>query len=782
MVEKSSSFSPAASDDINSGVANMPSQLVKFWQAFSRGQPDVAQDALRSVYTERLNLQFSFDDETMGAIRESTGAFKTPVLPDTPQSMLDVWNSEEEVNLLCVESYACCRARIGAGNHLDYLACGLPINGDDGCTYTTHRGRSVDKMEFAGKAWVIPAKRTTPNGKLRLFGSVKLEQDKLPVELTSEGGDQMLASLLAIPRVWRLALEEYPGSSVIRSWISRGANAPSIDTGVRSMPTREVQTRDEDDEVSQPTVDDEEPTLPRSGGRFAFQSDSGDNISFQTFSLASEPPTFRNAQLQIGRLCQTIKTMEAENQARDAALRDEFRKLRAELRQTRGEMSAAIDVVNTTVVDVVNGTERTSSQAGHWHSLSPQDKRLIVTEVVKEVTATGGPLFTTSQADAKFHEWRRSFSTKQDDSEFRAVVSRATSGMITRSEVEAMFGRMETASMSYGSRLSAIERDFSDPAGVVTKIVERLDMLENNKISTAVEIGGFVFKDVHSVQAWLSTVGEDILGKFCVDMVSLFTLSQEPFVDIASGMQAYAAAFKAMFENLHEGRIVLSYDITYPEVVIAASKNKEAAVYGGWYWSHLFQSPKNFEGNFRNGTLPKLKKDLEKLRGLMQNAIDHQFPAKANPKHNAILSDQLRRSDAHATMFLDSLLPLHRTLKGGGLSEKEAWDRVFLYAKSLFEEIQSKRVISPIPSTATRIWGSFCTTCLLDDYAAYEFVQHPKVSSLLALTSMEREGQALEAATEALHANNNAIKSHDSRLKKLEGELKHLREKNPNLN
>lgn len=215
---------------------------------------------------------------------------------------------------------------------------------------------------------------------------------------------------------------------------------------------------------------------------------------------------------------------------------------------------------------------------------------------------------------------------------------------------------------------------------------------------------------------------------------------------------------------------------------MASSKNKEAANYGGWYWSNLFQSAKTFEGAFRNGTQPKLKKDLEKLNTLMQNAINHQFPAQKHPKHNAILSDQLRRSYAHATAFLESLLPLHRTLRGGGLTKKEAWDRVFVFAKSLFEEIQTKRVVSPISSTSTRVWGSFCTTALLDEYSSFEFVQHPKVSSLLALTLMEREGQALAAATEALQASNHALKGHDSRLKKLEADYKHLREKNPTLN
>jgi len=36
----------------------------------------------------------------------------------------------------------------------------------------------------------------------------------------------------------------------------------------------------------------------------------------------------------------------------------------------------------------------------------------------------------------------------------------------------------------------------------------------------------------------------------------------------------------------------------------------------------------------------------------------------------------------------------------------------------------------------------------LDEYLAHKFIEHPKVTSLLALTSLEREGKTIAAALE----------------------------------
>ena len=48
------------------------------------------------------------------------------------------------------------------------------------------------------------------------------------------------------------------------------------------------------------------------------------------------------------------------------------------------------------------------------------------------------------------------------------------------------------------------------------------------------------------------------------------------------------------------------------------------------------------------------------------------------------------------------------------------------------------------------IWGSFRTTKLLEEYRHLKFYQHPHVSNMLALTSLQREGKKVETTLSTL--------------------------------
>jgi len=71
----------------------------------------------------------------------------------------------------------------------------------------------------------------------------------------------------------------------------------------------------------------------------------------------------------------------------------------------------------------------------------------------------------------------------------------------------------------------------------------------------------------------------------------------------------------------------------------------------------------------------------------------------------------------------------------------------------------------------------------LDEYLAHKFIEHPKVTSLLALTSLEREGKTIAAAIEKFNdaKDKTNVKNLEVRVKKLEHDLKTLRDKNPSL-
>lgn len=109
------------------------------------------------------------------------------------------------------------------------------------------------------------------------------------------------------------------------------------------------------------------------------------------------------------------------------------------------------------------------------------------------------------------------------------------------------------------------------------------------------------------------------------------------------------------------------------------------------------------------------------------------------------------------------------------------WSPCILFTRPSKTMASQKWVVLAILDTTNQILGCFCTMALLNEYAAHEFFQHPKVSYIIAHTSMEWEGHALAEATLFLVIWDAMIKSQDIRLKKFETELKHRWEKNPML-
>ena len=70
---------------------------------------------------------------------------------------------------------------------------------------------------------------------------------------------------------------------------------------------------------------------------------------------------------------------------------------------------------------------------------------------------------------------------------------------------------------------------------------------------------------------------------------------------------------------------------------------------------------------------------------------------------------------------------------------------------------------------------------LLEEYLRLRFIQHPQVSSILALTSMQREGKSLNEAVANLASEGKAIKTHASQIKTLQEQLNTLKHNNPSL-
>jgi hypothetical protein len=111
------------------------------------------------------------------------------------------------------------------------------------------------------------------------------------------------------------------------------------------------------------------------------------------------------------------------------------------------------------------------------------------------------------------------------------------------------------------------------------------------------------------------------------------------------------------------------------------------------------------------------------------------------------------------------LEPLYEILSLTGKSTEEAWEWVLIFTKAVFDDIRTVQALTlDKKNTAEMIWGSFCTTKLLEEYQLRKFYQHPHVSNMLALTLLQCEGKKVEKALSNLGPLSKSIKGHQSRI------------------
>ena len=176
-----------------------------------------------------------------------------------------------------------------------------------------------------------------------------------------------------------------------------------------------------------------------------------------------------------------------------------------------------------------------------------------------------------------------------------------------------------------------------------------------------------------------------------------------------------------------------------------------------------------------------MKTDLRDVRDSLQNAIDFAFPIEKQGTMHAVFTAQLGLSYDQAVAWLESLAPLFKTMKTGGLSDAEAWSRVLVYTKALMEDVKTVRALSATKDCAAMIWGSLNTTDLLMEYMMLRWIQHPQVSSILALTSLQREGKAVNEAVAALKTEKSTITTHTTQIDRIQKDLTALKKDNPTL-
>ncbi len=713
-----------------------------------------------------------------------TGTSPKNLTSDTPVATVEAWNTEVLVALRLVGDTDICGARTADGE-VDFLACGAPLDrvGGTSCGWATHetggmdgKRRSVLKMDLpkqGGKAFVIPVKSSGSAVKRpKVFSRPILAQADLPYETLTQGWDESLQNLKLRAREWKYFLEAYPGaSSIFRLWGAgeKGSTFVQPPPPASDVPSPRMGPGGYDPEDFADALDaDLGPSTPRRGQGSAHL---GPDQALRGRSLFPPPSVSRG-----GEALPSPQPSSSQDQAGD-------------LVRTKGQLEAvSLRVRNLETAAAQVDSTLASSFQGVWVELDDVWSEFSAIKLAMPVgagTATRGmPLFGGRQSQVS-PPAPTGLSPAAFQALMRQVVDKLqNAGFVTRDELDETVvpylqdNNPVTADQLSGlsRRVAALERHFTDPDGIMAKLDTRIKVLEDRRAGDTVERGGKAFRDINSVAAWIQTLADKDVYRYCVDFVTLVMLAVDPYETIAQGMANAAAAYKAEFNSLTEARISLSYGLTYPENLMKKHDKEKYAATGGWFWSTTWSSFLAFKGTFNNGAKDSLTCSLAEVSQMIQNAIDFAFLLATQPLPHAIFTEQLLLARGQVTAWVDALEPLYEILSSSGMSPDDAWERVLIFTKAVFDDVRTVRALTLDKNNAAgMIWGSLRTTKLLVEYQRLKFYQHPHISNMLALTSLQREGKKVEKALSTLGGLAKTVEAHQSKLGILEKDLKVLK-------
>jgi hypothetical protein len=762
-----------------------------FFDLIRRPQLDEAEvmatvQQIRGACPEVSSFSFEFVDDEGEELARAEGE-STPRLSvevGTPASTVDAWNSVKLVGLFELDCDVCGAAigNVKAGCP-DFKACVLPAEGDDGCPFATHKARSAVKVEFP-TAGVnlhvpVPSSATRP---AQVFSRPFLTADDLVYMGPKTVGYRRLKALMMEPRCWKFIIEHFPGAEALRDPSqppSSYLQAQQSAGGGSEIPYEQFLPPARAIDASTAGLDevtDQPITSPRASGLpFSQQQQEASITSWGDNSAAASVAR----SIERSMRSRTSRDPEEEGGPNVGAVRRDRARDRRNVRRVEEEVPSDLssdesdEFGNITSFRQV-GRILKQMQIKHDKAENKLKLRLLAAE---DKARDLQEKLDDATFDLPTAEVLRSQIEKLDDATFRSVVDKVFELLkkdptyIDRSDLIAATAT-PSSDQELVRRLEDVERDLFHSAGTVPQLLSRLEHLETSRSATAVELGGYVFSDDGAVDAWLKPLNDPNVNRFCVDFVILLLMAEPRFETVSKGLEQTAAVKKAQFESLDVATIDLSYKITYPPRILQSSERESAMDNDNVEWATPFATHSAFEGTYNNGTHLRLKKAINGVVKAIEGGLDSAYPPRLHPKINAVFKDQLRLTADQCLGFLDSCIPLFRKISGGGMEEKEAWTRVLVFVKQVFDDIAVVRAVNSEATLGSKVWASFVTANMLRGYQTNNWVEHPKTSSILALTAMRKEGRALQQMMATLGSHTSTLQSHTTDIKKLKEDMK----------
>lgn len=793
----------------DSEIGSLKSLSFVFWKAFAREDLDLCKRALRRLvdlkqadptpFSEVLcQAGIGFGEESTEAVGTRSGKF-TLLPSNTPRKVVEAWSVERVTTLMRVDPAQYCLAFDGdvRKDFTDattyFIACAQRIGtSPDSCAVGTHTDAKRPRMSITEPAYAVRVRTSSQATKPKVLAGVTVLESRFPSGLIESGIPDMLEDLEAPPAVWCVLLKGCPSAGAMSHWYATRNTEDwylatrqlgddedilsPIQALPRSSPSDKRSDRPmEEIDLQSATSSNEEPQQNDDEG-----GGNGEGASFQLAlrqrkenmpirtentptraSRTSHSHTSSSADRSLASESQSLRTQVEElreqltnlQNATSRALRRNFESSKAGLKKVYQDVDAGFDKIYARVEDLETQGPRTypsQDATSLWRCLDDQAKRDLASLILDEMDLQQ---------------------------------------LITRVSNQLAVPAINRTLTDVDSRLLTIEEEFSSPQGVIQSIQDKLEEAEARRDTASSVRGGYIFRDQSDVEALVAQTTQKEFYKYFLDVISFLTLAQDPFSTYMEGVKIHADAIKAKFDSLLGSRIKLSFETPYPETILRTTDNQETARKGGTNWAPRFATAALFDDQMRTGVHRQMMDGIEKTYEMMQKQVDTEFPirqfGRANTtdrKIHTIISDHNRMGYRQATAFIESLLPIYRTFLQGGLTMADSWERTRIYVVEFITSIQESRLISiEATSAAAMIWGSFKATDLAEEFKRQKFIEHPKVVSILALTSIEREGKLVADAVAAAKGDKEAIAKLDKCLQGIETQLKTLKTKNPDL-
>ena len=809
------------------------SAALSFWRGFAKGDEEAYRNALE-LLTEVMGEDLSAYNVGATSSSDSSGKFVAIEMPlSSPKSAQDAWASDKKTTLCRVIPEYHCLAYHGDIRDYDggnfFVACAAPggISREAGaCTIGTHTNEDRARIVVDGPAYFVKVKSSNLATKPKVLSGVYVLESDIPTMLLEYSGSDLL-DLKATPQVWRIVLSNYPGLETMENWTKSDIKAPeeedvsvlsqsplfadavSSPSGLGPQDVKQLDqamtTVFEVEEIGSAGLEQRPNWRQMFDEGISLQPGTAGSVSSSPSHFGGDPtnefgdrgyyPSWKAPVKKLERdLAMAKLETSAKFRALDNSLDEAFSGARAEMLNQVATVRQNIQVPGGNLETVL---ERLAVMEAEVKRLSrtplggglPQGADLRVDTMSTPRTKNSVPTFDWDQLSSEAQQGLVTEVVKHLD---MTALGRAIEGEFHLSSMNSKVNDVE-------SRVTYLEREVSSEHGMVPRIKAELEKMQARGNISASERGGYVFTGQADIQALVQMVGVGKLSVLCLDLVGMLTLAQDPFVTYEGGVQAHANAQKANFGSVLESRLKLSFEIPYPEIIVRRVDSVSTSARGGAKWAPMFDSAEVFEDDFRDGTHRRVLKGIESAYDLTQKAVDQEFPTGAggaeaanNRKIHTILSDQNRQAYRQTIAFIESLLPFHRTLKGGGLSSADAWERVFVLVVEVLDALREARVISSdLSAESALIWGCFKATDLAEEFRLQKFVEHHKALAILALTSIEREGKSMSsledrtdrkvAEATANKAEKSAVTRLDTRVQTLENKLKNIVAKMPEL-